>query len=170
MDDQAKLIETLQRIEALHAGATTPGERDAAASALERIRARLDRVQQSDPPVEFTFTLNDMWSRKLLVALLRRYGIEPYRYARQRYTTVMARVSAGFVDETLWPEFRKLDDVLRDYLEDVTDRVITQGVRTQVKSLAGRRHDHPTTDRGGQQRKERGVCHGLQASSGTLRR
>ena len=128
MDDQAKLIETLQRIEALFAGATTPGERDAAANARERIRARLENVQQSDPPVEYKFTLNDMWSKKLFVALLRRYGIRPFRYHRQRHTTVMATVSASFVDETLWPEFQKLSETLRTYLDSVTDRIIAEGI------------------------------------------
>ena len=128
MDDEAKLIETLQRIEALFAGATTPGERDAAANARERIRARLENVQQSDPPVEYKFTLNDMWSRKLFVALLRRYGIRPFRYYRQRHTTVMATVSTSFVDETLWPEFQKLSETLRSYLDGVTDRIVAEGI------------------------------------------
>ncbi len=128
MDDQAKIIETLQCIEALFAGATTDGEREAAANARERMRARLESYQETDPPVEYKFTLPDMWSRKLFVALLRRYGLQPYRYYRQRHTTVMTRVSKTFVDETLWPEFQKLDDTLREYLNDVTDRIITQGI------------------------------------------
>ncbi len=135
MDDLAKLIETLQCIEALYAGATTPGEREAAGNARDRITARLESVQQSDPPVEYKFTLSDMWSRKLFVALLRRYGISPFRYHRQRYTTVMARVSVSFVDETLWPEFQKLDDTLRSYLDDVTDRVISQGLHADNSEL-----------------------------------
>ncbi len=46
----------------------------------------------------------DMWPRRVFVALLRRYGIRPYRYRRQRYTTVMAKVSQRFVDDTLWPQ------------------------------------------------------------------
>ena len=52
MTDEQRLIEKLQRIEALFAGAATPGEREAAAAARERIRARLRDQQQSDPPVE----------------------------------------------------------------------------------------------------------------------
>jgi hypothetical protein len=68
----------------------------------------------------------DMWSRKVFVALLRRYGIRPYRYGGQRYTTVMARVSKRFVDETLWPEFQEISESLRSYLSDVTDRVVQQ--------------------------------------------
>jgi hypothetical protein len=128
MDDQAKLIETLQCIEALFAGATTPGERNAAAGALERMRARLKGLRQSDPPIEYKFTMSDAWSAKLFIALLRRYEIRPYRYARQRRTTVMANVSAGFVDQTLWPEFQKLSQTLRTYLDDVTDRIIAEGI------------------------------------------
>ncbi|HEY9607478.1 MAG TPA: hypothetical protein V6C85_38190 [Allocoleopsis sp.] len=38
---------------------------------------------------------------KLFLALLRRYGVEPYCYSRQKHTTVMARVPVSFANETL---------------------------------------------------------------------
>ena len=124
MDERTRLIEKLKRIEALFAGAGTPGERVAAANALERMRARLHNVEKQDPPLEFKFTLADIWSGKLFVALLRRYGIKPFRYQRQRHTTVMAFVPKTFVDETLWPEFQELNENLRTYLDEVTSQII----------------------------------------------
>lgn len=135
MTDEQRLIEKLQRIEALFAGAATPGEREAAAQARERIRARLREHQQSDPPVEFAFKLRDQWSRQLLVALLRRYQIRPYRYPRQRHTTVMARVPRGFVNEIFWPEFQELNATLAQYLADVTRRVIVQGIESDASEV-----------------------------------
>lgn len=126
MLDEAKLIEKLRLIEALHSGATTAGEREAAARARERILERLAQVEKEDPPLEYRFSMGDMWSRKVFVALLRRYGIRPYRYKRQRHTTVMARVSKRFVDETLWPEFQEISDSLQTYLSEVTERVVSQ--------------------------------------------
>lgn len=126
--DEKTLIEKLRRIEALYAGATTTGERIAAANARERIRERL-RVQQShNEVVEYKFSLADMWSRKLFLALLRRYDLKPYRRHGQRYTTVMVRVPKSFVDETLWPEFQELSQTLQTYLDEVTDRVITDEI------------------------------------------
>ena len=124
--DEARFIERLRLVEALFAGASTSGEKAAAKSAKQRILDRLSRWEQEAPPVEYKFSLGDPWSRKVFVALLRRYGIRPYRYRRQRHTTVMARVSKGFVDETLWPEFQEISETLRRYLDDVTDRVIAQ--------------------------------------------
>lgn len=124
--NEQKLIEKLQSIERLHAGATTVGERVAAANALERIRQRLVEDAKVDPPIEYQFSMADMWSRRLFVALLRRYNISPYRYQRQRYTTVMAKVPKRFVDETLWPEFEELNDTLHQYLGEVTDRVVSE--------------------------------------------
>ncbi len=121
---EEELIQKLQRVEAVFARTTFDGERDAAANAMNRIRERLRSMQEADPPVEYRFTLQDAWSRRLLVALMRRYDLKPYRYSGQRYTTVMARVSRSFVDETLWPEFNELDKTLRSYLEEVTSRVI----------------------------------------------
>jgi hypothetical protein len=128
MVDEQQLIEKLRRIERLHAGATTPGEQEASANAIERIRQRLEALRESDPPMEYRFTMGDMWSRKLFVALLRRYGVEPYRYYRQRYTTVMANVPKKFVDEILWPEFEELNETLQSYLSEVTERVVSEGV------------------------------------------
>ena len=128
--DEAQLIEKLRRVENLFAGAATAGEREAAANASDRIRRRLADLQVSDPPVEQKFRLTDVWSRRLLLALMRRYGLRPYRYPGQRHTTVMARVPRGFVDQTLWPEFVELDEVLRRYLEETTERVIREGLES----------------------------------------
>ena len=128
MITEQQLIEKLRGIERLHAGATTPGERTAAANALDRIRRRLAEMEVSDPPIEYNFRMNDLWSRRLFVALLRRYDIRPYRYYRQRHTTVMAKVPKRFLDDTLWPEFQELNKTLQVYLDEVTSRVVTEGV------------------------------------------
>jgi len=128
LNNERSLIEKLARIEALFARAGTEGERAAAASAAERIRRRLQELAKSDPPVEYRFAVTDGWSRKLLLALLRRYGIHPYRYRSQRRTTVMARVSRSFVEETLWPEFREFNRTLQAYLAEITDRVIAEAI------------------------------------------
>lgn len=124
--DEARLIEKLRAIESLFSGATTSGERDAADAARQRIRERLRALINEDEPEEYQFSMSDLWSRKVFVALLRRYGVRPYRYRRQRHTTVMACVPKRFLDETLWPEFQKLSAMLKTYLSGVTDRVVTQ--------------------------------------------
>lgn len=49
MTNEQKLIKKLQSIERRHAGAMTPGERMAAANALERIRQRLEKIKQLAP-------------------------------------------------------------------------------------------------------------------------
>ena len=128
MGNEQRLIDKLQSIERLHAGAATPGEKVAAAHALERMRQRLAELTKADPPVEHRFSIADPWSRRLFLALLRRYEIPPYRYPRQRSTTVMARIPRRFLDETLWPEFQELNSTLVSYLDEVTTRVVSEGV------------------------------------------
>lgn len=128
MTDEERLLEKLSRIEALHAGATTEGERDAAAHARGRIQEKLRSLGASSPPEEFQFSMADPWSRKMLLALLRRYELKPYRHAGQRHSTVMVKMPRRFLDETLWPEFTQLNDTLHTYLREVTDRVIAQAV------------------------------------------
>lgn len=125
---ESDLLEKLRKIERLYAGAATPGEKEAAAEAMARIRQRLGEVEKVEKPIEYRFTLTDGWSKKLFLALLRRYELRPYRYARQRRNTVMVRVPRSFVNETLWPEFLELSEVLKTYLEDVTNRVIAQAI------------------------------------------
>ena len=126
--DVQLLIEKLRKLEALFAGAASDGERGAAANAIDKIKDRLKHAPASDPAVEYRFSMNDMWNRKLFVALLRRYGLQAYRYSGQRYTTVMTRVPRSFVDDTLWPEYLELSNVLITYLEDVTNRVISESI------------------------------------------
>jgi hypothetical protein len=124
--DEATLINKLRSIEALYAGAKTEGERMAAGHAQQRILKRLKLLERKAPAVEHRFTLTDMWSRRVFLALLRRYGLRPYRYPRQRYTTVMVRVTSRFVDETLWPEFQEIHRTLQTYLTEVTERVVSE--------------------------------------------
>ena len=128
MNDEDELRLKLRKIEALFAGAGTVGERLAAEAARERVKARLADVQRHDKPIEMKFSLGNTWSRRLFLALCRRYGLKPYRKYRQRYTTVMVRVPRGFLDLVLWPEFLELDRTLRQYLDDVTNRVIQDEV------------------------------------------
>ena len=109
-------------------GATTIGERNAAAAAIERVKKGLGATLKAEPPVEFQFKLPDLWQRRLFSAVCRRYGLEPYRYKRQRYTTVMVRVPKAFVDKTLWPEYEELRTALDDYLNDATERIIREEV------------------------------------------
>ena len=122
----------LRRIESLFARPGSDGERVAAERARERIQARLRELAAEEPPVEFRFSLSDQWSRHLFVALLRRYGIQPYRYRGQRRTTVMARLSRSFVNETLWPEFQELQQTLATYFDALTDRVIEQALEVKA--------------------------------------
>ncbi len=91
MTTEEQLRNKLRKIEALFAGAASEDERQTAASAMERIKKRLAEAQGGEPSTDWKFTLADRWSRQLFVALCRRYGLKPYRYQRQRYTTVMVR-------------------------------------------------------------------------------
>lgn len=51
--DERGIRARLARVEALHKGATTPGEREAAARARERLLSHLQRVRDDDPIAQF---------------------------------------------------------------------------------------------------------------------
>jgi len=147
--DETSLREKLRRIEALHAGTTSDGEREAARLAAERIRARLAEVRTSEPDIVMVYTLPDPWTRKLFLALCRRYGLRPFRRPRQRYSTIQVVAPATFQNQTLWPEFVALSKELRTHLDEVTDRVVREAIDGDVseaeqteapKALAGPTH------------------------------
>jgi hypothetical protein len=134
--DETQLRDKLRKIEALFAGAGTAGERDAAEAALNHVRARLAEMGHLDPAIEMQFSMADQWSRRLFLALARRNGLSPYRYRRQRLTTVMILVPRGFVDQVLWPEFQELNRALVQYLNEVTLRVIREEVHGDASEAA----------------------------------
>jgi hypothetical protein len=127
-DDIERLREKLRKVEALFAGAATVGEQLAAGEAMERIKKKLAEFGHVQKPIEFKITLADGWSRRLFVALCRRYGLLPFRRRGQRHTTVMITAPASFVDTVLWPEFQELNAALREYLEAATNRIIREEV------------------------------------------
>jgi hypothetical protein len=149
-EEERRLIDKLRKIEALFARATSDGERAAAENASDRIRQRLEQLERSERALEFRFSVPDAWSKSLFIALLRRYGIEPYRYAGQRRTTVMARVTRTFADEVLWPEYQQLNAMLREHLESITKRVIAQAIHGNQADVEERPGQQPvkTVDRG----------------------
>jgi hypothetical protein len=128
MTTERELREKLRKIAALFEGATTAGERDAAAAAIGRIRAALKAAERTDQTIEVQFRLTDRWHRRLFTALCRRYGLQPYRYPRQRYSTVVLRAPKSFINDTLWPEFLQIKDALDEYLNEATERIIRDEV------------------------------------------
>ncbi len=141
--EEARLVEKLRKIERLFARTDVAGERAAAESALERIRERIGQLERTEPPVEFRFSLPDAWSKSLFLALLRRYGLEPYRYRGQRRTTVMVRVARTFADQVLWPEFREIDATLRQHLDSVTRRIIATAIHGDTRDAEERPGEAP---------------------------
>lgn len=127
MTEEQRLIEKLRRIEALFQRAASDGERAAAGEAAGRVRDRLKETR-SEELFEFKFSLPDAWAKALFIALLRRSGIDPYRYSGQRRTTVMARAPKDLIHQEIWPEFEELHRTLHAYLSDVTRRVITTAI------------------------------------------
>jgi hypothetical protein len=127
MTTQSQLRDKLGKIEALFFGAGTAGERVAAGAALDRVRAKLAELERQDPAIEMQFSLQDPWSRHLFIALCRRYGLNPYRYHRQRRTTIMVRAPRRFIEQ-LWCEFGDLNSDLQAYLHEVTMKIIREEV------------------------------------------
>ena len=126
-DDQ--LQEKLARVEALFRQAGSPGEQTAAGATIDRLRDRLGNAgKEGGPETELRFSLPDMWSVRLFVAVCRKHGLRPFRYARQRRTTVMMRSRERHFDHVVRAGFSRLQTELQFYFEDVTDHLITRAM------------------------------------------
>jgi len=142
MTTEQQLRDRLRKIAALFEGATTIGERNAAAAAIDRTMRAIAAAGRVEQAVEYQFNFPDLWRRRLFSALCRRYGLEPYRYHRQRHTTVMVRVPKSFVDQTLWPEYAELSKALSEYLEEATERIIREEVYGDSREASERADAH----------------------------
>ncbi len=129
---EGTLIEKLRKLEALHAGTKVDGEREAARRAAERIRARLAELRGREEDVELLYRLPDPWTRKLFIALCRRYGLKPFRERGRRSSTIQVRAPKTFHEGTLWPEFVALSNELEKHLDELTDRVIREAIHEDV--------------------------------------
>ena len=130
---EARLRDKLRKIEALFAGAGTAGEKAAAGAAADRIRALLGNAAGSEAPEEIKFSVRDVWSRQLFIALCRRYGISPFRYRRMHMQTVIVKTSRSFFDSVLRPEFVELSKALTAYLAEITQKLIREEVHGEMR-------------------------------------
>jgi hypothetical protein len=126
MRDNGDIRERLAKIEALFARGATAGERAAAGAALQRMKARLDPSanRPQEPEIELQYSLPDVWSVRLFVAVCRKHGVRPYRYPRQRRTTVMVRARKREFETTIAAEFNTLHKELAEYLGQMVEHLI----------------------------------------------
>lgn len=72
----------LAKFEALFARGATAGERAAAGTARDRLQVRIanDQDRKGEAETELQYSLPDVWSVRIFVALCRKHDIKPYRY------------------------------------------------------------------------------------------
>lgn len=133
-----ELIEKIRKVEALYRATNSPGEQNAAYTALQRLR---DQLANAPEPLEvFQLSLPDPWKRQLFLALARRHGFKPYRRYRQRYSSVMIKIEPKYMNQILWPEFLELSQLLHNYLSEATQDIITRAVHKDISEAEETSH------------------------------
>ena len=115
------LVDKIRKVEALIAGAKTEGERKAAEFAKQRLEGKI-----GGQLIEYTVRLRNSWTKKLFVAICRKYQLRTYRYAKQRYTTTMVQVSSAFLNGVLWPEFNKYDSMFQELASEIIQDLVSK--------------------------------------------
>ena len=126
------LRDKLRKIEALFAGATTPGEKAAAGAAAERIRS-ISRIRAAANPKSSSSSVLPIpghggcsWRYAGVMACGR--SAIPGRSDRPS----SSRPRAASSKPTLWPEFQQLNEALVAYLVEITDKVIREEVHGET--------------------------------------
>lgn len=117
------ILDKISKIEALIERAGSEGERIAALLAKERILAKMAQDREH-LPIEYKFSFESSWQKRLFSAVCNKHGFKPYRYARQRYTTSHLKVSKAIVDGVLWPEHVKWNTLLNELIEELMQDII----------------------------------------------
>jgi hypothetical protein len=132
MVEHRDIRERLAKLEALFARGATAGERAAAGAAMGRLQARLDLGGKtiSEPEIEMQYSLPDVWSVRLFVAICRKHGVQPFRYPRQRRTTVMVRIRKSVFERTIAAEFQALHRELTSYFAEMVDHLISDVMKS----------------------------------------
>jgi hypothetical protein len=130
--NSANIEDRLRKLEALFARGATPGERAAAGAALNRFQSRLDLGggESREPEIELQFSMPDAWALRLFIAICRKHGVKPYRYRRQRRTTVVVRVQQSVFDQTVHAEFQALHHELGSYFQEIVDHLISDAMHS----------------------------------------
>lgn len=122
------LIDKLQKIQALYVGATTPGEKAAAAQALANVQNKLESYRKEDHEIEWTLRVSNYFEKRLLKAILGKHGLSSYRYHGQRHTTLKVMATESMMNKVIWPQYTEMSKVLRSYFDEVTDDVIKKAM------------------------------------------
>jgi len=132
MTSDREIRDKLAKLERLFARGATPGERAAAGAARDRLQARLEleATNDSEPEIELQYSLPDVWSVRIFVALCRKHGVRPYRYPRQRRTTVMIRVRQASFERTVAAEFRALYREVTAYFDETVNHLIADAMKS----------------------------------------
>lgn len=124
MNDLESLLEKIKKIETLIEKTKIDGEKKAALQAKERILEKYPKLKINQNAKEYALYTQGAWHKRLLLALCAKYGVRPYRYHRQKYTTVMVNINEGFLNKVLWKEYLEYSKLLEDLVDEVTGNLI----------------------------------------------
>ncbi len=87
-------------------------------------------VDHAPPDIELQYSLPDVWSVRIFVALCRKHRVRPYRYPRQRRTTAMVRTRQVSFERRVASEFRTLYPEVTAYFEATVNHLIADAMKS----------------------------------------
>jgi hypothetical protein len=93
------------------------------------LAAKLADTQATETE-ELQYSMPDVWALRIFIALCRKHGLRPYRYPRQRRTTVVVRANPAVFEQTVLAEFTELHRELVRYFSETVDHLLADAMRS----------------------------------------
>ena len=123
---EARWVETksyVEQLRSLERQYAPPDDADASAYVKQ-----LEAWRRAEADREEVCSTRDEAGAWLFLRLCARYGLRPYRRARQKPTTITIRAPRGFVSRVLWPQFQAMARVFAAAKIRCTDEIVLDWV------------------------------------------
>ncbi|WP_306128073.1 hypothetical protein [Roseovarius sp. MMSF_3350] len=100
-------------------------------------------MDHAHPDIELQYSLPDVWSVRIFVALCRKHMVRPYRYPRQRRTPLIVRTRQISFGRTVATEFRALYRESTAYFEATVNHLIADAMKSDGDDEALERRQLP---------------------------
>ncbi len=147
--NEQDLVSKLLAVEARLAPPVIDDEAEAAPDPRTRILQRREAIERTDPPIEHHFQIKEPHQRRVFTALLRRYGLVPYRYPRQSERDVMVQLSMAFESQLLAPIHAEMKAEVAAFFVASMERVAGQALYWDTSDAGQATDDVPRSYRRG---------------------
>lgn len=91
---------------------------------MEPFKKKLKDISHLEEIYEIIVNTKTDWNRQIFLALCEKYNLEPYRYKGEKKTTIKLETTMDFMENILWPDYKKFTKIYHKSMEDILKKCI----------------------------------------------